>query len=167
MLGTTGVGAAYWNRQRQPDWAPRSAGWHSLAGETTDLRGIALKPDAMRFTRGNPAHMSLYVLSSALDYLSGFDPSAICKHVQALTSDLLARLGSHGIASTTPVDVNRHGASVCIARPDAKAIEAALSEQGVLVWNGRGRVRISFHGYNCTRDVDRVEQAVLQAVGSR
>ena len=29
MLGITGVAVAYWNRTRQPGWAPASAGWYS------------------------------------------------------------------------------------------------------------------------------------------
>ena len=33
------------------------------------------------------------------------------------------------------------------------AINAAVEERGVLVWNGRGRIRVSFHGYNEERDV--------------
>jgi selenocysteine lyase/cysteine desulfurase len=166
MLGMTGVATAYWNRRRRPDWSPASAGWYSIAGDATDLSdGLALRPDAMRFTRGNPGHMSLYVLSSALDYLAAFEPAVIQAHVQSLTSDLLARLSAHRLESSTPPDTSRHGASVCLARPDAKEIQIRMCDRGVLVWNGRGRLRISFHGYNCRRDVDRVEEALLNALG--
>jgi len=165
MLGVTGVATAYWNRARQPDWFPASAGWYSLAGDATDLRkGIELRGDAMRFTRGNPAHMSLYILSSALAYLLSFDPSDVLSHVQLLTSDLLERLKEHGIESSTPGDATRHGASVCLSRPDAKEIQIRMNDQGVLAWNGRGRLRVSFHGYNCRQDVDRVESTLLEAI---
>jgi len=165
MLGATGVAVAYWNRARQLDWTPASAGWYSLANDVTDLRpGVRLRADALRFTRGNPAHLSLYVLASALDYLAAFEPAAVQAHVQALTTDLLARLAKHGIASSTPSDSARHGASVCLARPDAHALQTKLEAKGVLAWNGRGRLRVSFHGYNCRADVDRVEAALLAAV---
>ena len=30
LLGMTGTTIAYWNRRRQPDWAPSTAGWHSI-----------------------------------------------------------------------------------------------------------------------------------------
>ncbi|WPL79425.1 aminotransferase class V-fold PLP-dependent enzyme [Bordetella hinzii] len=165
MLGMTGTAAAYWNRLRQPDWAPVSAGWYSLATDGTRYdQGIRLRDDALRFTRGNPAHASLYVLSSALDYLLGFEPARIQAHVQGLTTDLLGRLASHGLESSTPADPARHGASVCIARPDAALLHRRLDEAGVLAWNGRGRLRISFHGYNCRADVDRIESALLDAL---
>lgn len=165
MLGTTGVATAYWNRARRGRWAPASAGWYSLADDATDLqRGISLRADALRFTRGNPAHLSLYILSSALDYLSSFDAAAIQRHVQTLTSDLLERLGRHRIASSTPAEPARHGASVCLARGDARQLQGLLQDQGILAWNGRGRLRISFHGYNDRQDVDRVEAGLLDAL---
>ena len=167
MLGMTGTASAYWNRQRVPEWQPLSAGWHSLASDSTRYdEGIRLRPDAMRFSRGNPSHAGLYVLSSALDYLAGFDPVNIQAHVQALTTDLLARLAKKGVESTTPVDPVRHGASICISRPDAHELHALMGKAGVLTWNGRGRLRISFHGYNCKTDVDRVEAALLDALAS-
>ncbi|MCK8787431.1 aminotransferase class V-fold PLP-dependent enzyme [Roseomonas sp. NAR14] len=176
MLGITGTCVAYWNRARQPDWAPASAGWHSLvpaAGAASGAAGIlgarpdyaagvALVPDAMRFARGNPAHLSLYVLDSALDYLAGFEPAAVQAHVQALTVGLLARLAAAGIPSITPADPARHGASVCIASPNAAALVRALGERGVLAWNGRGRIRISFHGYNGAADVERIMAALRE-----
>jgi len=166
LLGTTGVAVAYWNRSRQPDWTPASAGWYSLADDgATKARAVppsvALRADALRFTRGNPAHLSLYVLASALDYLATFDQAVLQAHVQALTTDLLARLATHGIASSTPRNPARHGASVCLARADAHALQTHLAAHHVLAWNGCGRLRVSFHGYNCRADVDRVEAALL------
>lgn len=168
LLGMTGTALACWNRARQPGWSPATAGWHSLAGGTArpDWQGgeVALVPDAMRFARGNPAHAAVYVLGSALGYLGGFDTAAVTRHVQGLTTALLERLRSAGIASTTPADPARHGASVCIAHPRASAFCAALHEHGVWAWNGRGRVRFSFHGYNGMADVERI-MAALAAIG--
>jgi len=165
MLGMTGVATACWNRRRQPDWAPSTAGWYSLANDSTRFdAGITLRGDALRFTRGNPAHASLYVLSSALDYLAAFEPRVIQEHVQRLTTDLIGRLAGLGVAPSTPADPARHGASVCVAREDAKALHGVLDREKVLAWNGRGRLRISFHGYNGTADVHRVEAALAKAL---
>ena len=122
--------------------------------------GLRLRPDAMRFTRGNPAHASIYVLNGALDYLARFEMPAVLAHVQSLTGALLDRLADLQILSTTPRDPSRHGASVCVASPRARAIVDAMAERGVWAWNGHGRVRISFHGYNGSADVDRVVEAL-------
>jgi cysteine desulfurase/selenocysteine lyase len=163
MLGITGVAVAYWNRGRQPDWTPASAGWHSFAPGARGYDTIpALKPDAMRFTRGNPAHCSIYVLNSALSYLGRFDMRDVQVHVQTLTVGLLEELARHQIAVMTPRDPERHGASVCIASPRAQAVVDALYTEGVYAWNGHGRVRISFHGYNTMSDMERTLSAIRE-----
>jgi selenocysteine lyase/cysteine desulfurase len=163
LLGMTGTAIAYWNRDRQPGWEPRTGGWFSVTtvGQPDHRERPVLKPDAMRFTRGNPAHASLYVLVSALDYLAGFEARDIEAHVQSLTAALLARLASLGLPVTTPADPAEHGASVCLALPDADAVVAALEDRyGIYAWGGRGRVRFSFHGYNGSEDVDAVADAM-------
>jgi cysteine desulfurase / selenocysteine lyase len=162
LLGMTGVAVAYWNRARNPDWRPATAGWHSLAsGARPDYAGdLPLRADALRFTRGNPAHGPVYVLGAALDYLAGFDAAEVEAHVLSLTGALLAELDAAGIASTTPAEPARHGASVCIESGRAQALVDALAARGVWAWNGRGRVRFSFHGYNAMADVDRIMAAL-------
>jgi selenocysteine lyase/cysteine desulfurase len=161
MLGITGVAVACWNRARQPDWAPASAGWHSFAPGSRGYDTIpALKADAMRFTRGNPAHCPIYVLNSALSYLSRFDMRDVQRHVQTLTVALLDGLAASQVSVMTPSDPARHGASVCVASPRAQAVVDALYAQGVYAWNGQGRVRISFHGYNTMDDVERTVGAL-------
>jgi cysteine desulfurase/selenocysteine lyase len=165
MLGITGVAVAYWNRHRQPGWAPASAGWYSFADGARGYDSVpALKPDAMRFTRGNPAHCPIYVLNSALSYLGRFDMADVQRHVQTLTVALLDRLVGTGATVMTPADPLRHGASVCIASARAQSIVDTLYEQGVYTWNGHGRVRISFHGYNTMSDVERTAEALRLAL---
>jgi cysteine desulfurase / selenocysteine lyase len=160
LLGMTGTAIAYWNRARQPGWAPATAGWFSVDSMARPdyAAGLRLRPDAMRFTRGNPSHAGLYVLASALEYLAGFP--TLTGHVQDLTTALVARLAAAGIASTTPADPRQHGASVCIPHPEAGRLCDALAERGVLAWNGRGRLRFSFHGYNDHDDVARIAGAL-------
>jgi cysteine desulfurase / selenocysteine lyase len=161
MLGITGVAVAYWNRARQPDWAPASAGWHSFAPGSRGYDTLpALKPDAMRFTRGNPAHCPIYVLNNALSYLSKFDMHDVQRHVQSLTVALMDELAASQVPIMTPGDPARHGASVCIASPRGPAVVDGLYAQGVYAWNGQGRMRISFHGYNTMTDVERTARAL-------
>lgn len=166
MLGITGIAVAYWNRARQPGWAPATAGWYSIAmpGKPDWTQPVALRPDALRFTRGNPCHAGVYALHAALDVLEAVPRGALQRHVQALTVALLDRLAEAGIASTTPRDPARHGANVCIAHPRAAAIVAAMAAQGVLAWNGRGRVRFSFHGYNHPGELGRIMDALTAAL---
>ena len=161
LLGITGVAIAYWNRARQPGWSPVSAGWHSFEpGHRGYDNPPSLRADALRFTRGNPAHAPIYVLAEALDYLARYDMRAVQAHVQSLTTAMLERLQALQIPTLTPADPARHGASVCVPSPRAQAIVDAMAANLVLAWNGQGRVRFSFHGYNSLQDVDRAIDAL-------
>jgi cysteine desulfurase / selenocysteine lyase len=161
LLGITGVAIAYWNRSRQPAWTPSTAGWYSFEpGHRGYDNPPPLRADAFRFTRGNPAHAAIYVLAEALDYLAGYDIRDVQAHVQMLTTSMLEQLSTSQIATTTPVDPGRHGASVCVASPRAQAIVDGMARTGVLAWNGQGRVRFSFHGYNSCQDADRAIDAL-------
>src|SRR4051812_17116512 len=73
QLGTTGIAIGFWNRQLQPDWTPRVAGWMSAkpAGGEGETRRHQFAPrdDAMRMTLGNPSFSGMYVLENGLKYL--------------------------------------------------------------------------------------------------
>lgn len=162
LLGTTGAAIAYWNQARGPDWRPVTGGWHSLnlgsvrpSWEST-TSWLEARADALCFSRGNPAHLAVYILRECLEFLGQWDAGVILDHVQGLTAALLARLRSEGIVSATPVNRARHGASVVVYCEGAAEIVDEMAKKGVYAWNGQGRVRISFHGYNCLGDVDRV-----------
>lgn len=160
MLGMTGIAVAFWNTGLQPKWEPRTAGWYSITDGTRYDAGIFLREGATRFTRGNPCHSGLYVLCEALDFLSQFKPEEIQGHVQSLTFQLLRELDELGIASTTPVSNDRHGASICVTGPGARDVVKLLEDQKVYAWNGRGRIRFSFHGYNGSDDVASIAAAL-------
>lgn len=162
MLGLTGVAIAFWNRARQPGWAPATAGWYSIlmAGRPDWTRPVALRADALRFTRGNPAHACVYALHAAMDLHETLPRGAVAAHVEALATGLLERLAAAGIATTTPADPARRGANVCIAHPRAAAIVEGMARRGVLAWNGRGRIRFSFHGYNDAAELDPLADAL-------
>jgi selenocysteine lyase/cysteine desulfurase len=166
MLGLTGTAIGYWNRARQPGWAPATAGWYSIVtGPRPDYaEKLALRPDAGVFTRGNPAHAPAYALHAALDHFDRYERDAVRRHVQGLTVALLDRLHQAGIASMTPPDPARHGASVCIAHDRAAQVVAGMAARGVLAWNGRGRIRISFHGYNDAAELDPIMAALTAAL---
>ncbi len=163
MLGITGVAVAYWNRR--PDWIPASAGSHSFAAGSRGYNPIpALKSDAMRFTRGNPAHCPVYVLNSALFYLGRFDMADVQRHVQTLTVALVDDLATAQVPVMTPRNPARHGASVCINSLRAQAVVHALYGLGVYAWNGQGRMQINFHGYNLMTDVEQTIAALWQCL---
>ncbi len=169
LLGTTGVAVAYWNRARQPDWRPNTAGWHSIrpssiGGGPGYAAGVALKEDAMCFARGNPAHLPIYVLDNALQYLSRFAVETVDAHVHLLTTALLRGLRNLGFPVITPDEPDAHGASVAFEAPDSERLTDTLAGSGILAWGGVGRVRFSFHGFNAPEDVSSILTALRQTL---
>lgn len=151
LLATTGIAVAYWNQARQPGWAPRSAGWLSLP-MPIDWQAPALIAGAMRFCRGNPAFVPLYMLGEAVDAAAGWaTPAALEAHVHGLAAAFRQGVLDAQLPCLTPA---AHGANVCIPHAASEAAVAALQARGVMAWGGRGRVRFSFHGYNNEADVE-------------
>ncbi len=157
LLATTGIAVAYWNRARQPRWRPSTMGWFNVA-MPTDWQAPELLPDAMRFCRGNPAFLPLYMLGHALDFARAMPP--IEAHVHGLAARLRDAVLAAGHPCLTPA---AHGANVCIPHADPDALVARLHGQGVMAWGGRGRLRFSFHGYNDDADA---AQALAALQGS-
>ncbi|KAI9375174.1 pyridoxal phosphate-dependent transferase [Aspergillus egyptiacus] len=163
LLGGTGTAIAYWNQTRQPGWRPATAGSHALASlpagqprHQWEAETPRLRDDAMVFSRGNPAHVSIYLLREGLEFLARWDTVRIQTHVQILTTSLRSALEREGIPSSTPSEKQRHGASVTVHCRGASDIVDEMRNLGVYAWNGNGRVRFSFHGYSCRADVERI-----------
>lgn len=163
LLATTGIAVAYWNQARQPGWAPNSGGWFNLAAPI-DWAAPRMVPGAMRFCRGNPAFVPLYMLGHAVDAAAGWAaPAALEAHVHGLAAAFRQGVLDAQLPCSTPA---AHGANVCIPHAASEAAVAALHACGVMAWGGRGRVRFSFHGYNDGGDVARGLDA-LRAVMRR
>ena len=170
QLGCTGIAVGFWNRQRQPDWSPRVAGWFSAkpaAGEG-ELRRHEFRPraDAMRMTLGNPSFPGAYVVDNGFEYLLNVGVERIEAHVLELTARLREGLVELGLEVLTPAEPSRRAGNICIARKDGTRFAELLDERGVLVWEADGRVRYSIHLYNDGADVDRALEASRYAVAT-
>lgn len=170
QLGCTGIAVGFWNRQRQPDWAPRVAGWFSakpLLGEG-EMRRHTFTPrdDAMRMTLGNPSLPGAYVVDNGFKYLQDVGVERIEAHVLELTARLREGLVELGLHVLTPAEPARRAGNICIAREDGPRFAALLGERGVLVWEADGRVRYSAHLYNDGADVERAIEASRHAIAT-
>jgi len=170
QLGCTGIAVGFWNRQRQPEWAPRVAGWFSAqpAGGEGELRRHTFTPraDATRMTLGNPSFPGAYVVDNGFQYLLNVGVERIEAHVLELTARLREGLVELGLEVLTPPEPARRAGNVCIARTDGTRFAELLGEHGVLVWEADGRVRYSAHLYNDGDDVERALEASRAAVAT-
>ena len=165
LLAVHGVGVFYVNSARWPDLAPPSVGWHSVV-EPHDWRArspYVLKADAERFEGGNPTFIGIYVLENALAATAAIERRAVENHVSELGTLLRDGLTAMDLEVLTPSAPAERAGNFAFASSAADEIEARLRAEGVVVWAGDGRVRISVHLYNDEGDVRRC----LRALGPR
>ncbi len=146
-------GILVWNRRRQPDFAPGTAGWASATAGATSADYV-LKPDARRFEYGNAGHLGAYLLQESLAYLESFGIDAIAGHVRGLAARLIAGLHAMGLDVMTPVGRETHAGNVCFRCPEPEAVMRRAGEEGILVWADNGRVRLSAHLFTAEADVE-------------
>jgi selenocysteine lyase/cysteine desulfurase len=168
VLAVHGVGVFYANSRRWPGLAAPWVGWHSTYREDdwrrrTDYR---LREDGSRFEAGNPPFLPVYILDSALRVLDELDPRAVETHVLALGGTLRDRLVKLGLPVLTPEAPEERAGNIVFATDRCMEVERALRENGVLVWAGDGRIRLSVHAYNDEADVARA-LAVLEDLTAR
>ena len=186
LLGTQGIALFYRDPQRLGALESPIVGWHSRAGPSEPHRPshhpcggggpldeLSLeRPDvwtapthAGRFEAANVSYLSAYLLERALAYLSRFPAAQLEAHSVRLTGLVLAGFARLGLEITTPQQPERRaGNATCVvpAGINSGALAARLAEEGVLVWGGDGRLRVSCHLYNDEADVERL-LAVLPA----
>ncbi|MEX1172628.1 MAG: aminotransferase class V-fold PLP-dependent enzyme [Chloroflexota bacterium] len=162
LLGGHGAAAGVWNRERQPDWQPRSGGWNTVIPPPVPdhFAELHLRPGAARLTPGNVAYPSVYLLENGLRYLDRHPTTAVAAHVEALAMHLLVGLGGFGIDPLTPLDPTERAANVAFRYRGAEDLARRLAVRGVLVWGSEGRLRVSVHGYNNSADIERVLGAI-------
>ena len=170
LLGVHGAGVFYVNSRRWPDLEPPWVGWHSAVAVDWPERsrgGYRLKADAERFEIGNLAFLSVYLLENALQRLERLGQREIEQHVLALGGELWHGLRALDLDLLTPETPTARAGNICFAIRAPERLEEALRQDGVLVWGSEGRIRMSLHAYNDSRDVGRGLKALRELLGPR
>lgn len=161
LLATHGVALFYWNRHRLPNLEVPFLGWHSGVS-IPDWRSpteFTLREGADRFEAGNVGFISIYILNNAIDHILRLGAPVIEKHVLELSGRLWKGLKHLGLEVMTPENPEERAGNVCFMTSHIGEITEWLDRQKILVWGGYGgvgRVRISTHLFNSSRDVDRL-----------
>ena len=76
------------------------------------------------------------------------------KHVQGLTDLLIEELDEIGATIVTPRPREQRGPMVAVRSIDEQAMVQALAADGIITSSRDGNVRLSWHCYNSTEDVE-------------
>lgn len=166
MLGVSGVGFLYVDRDVLPQVRPVLVGWRSTTDAWNFNRShFELRPDAVKFEEGSHNYAGTYALGAALELLLEAGMERVEARIRERLTQLDTGLRALG-CETGPSPEHRAGILTFLPpRGDVKALGVYLSERHVSYSLRRGRIRLSPHFYNSPGDVDRVLEMVREFGG--
>lgn len=163
LLGTA-MGILAWNRRLWPEFEPLGVGWRSTTNALMldQAERYQLRPNAIRAEAGNPNHLDVYILDSALAYLTQVGIDTISAYVLELSGKLRAGMQKLDLDLITPEPPNERAGNICFLHPDSEALALRAAEKNVLIWGSDGRVRSSVHLYATVEDIERYLELLPQ-----
>ncbi len=159
LLGPEGAGIFYIRRELVDLLRPISVGWHSVV-RATDFSTIdfQLKPHAGRWESGSLHVGGISALGASLELLLAIGIEAIRDRVFELTDYLCDRLTAARLeVFSSRLPGEKSGiVSVSMQNPDLRALVRSCRDQGIVINQRGGRLRISPHCYNSFEEIDRL-----------
>jgi selenocysteine lyase/cysteine desulfurase len=161
MLGVSGIGFLYVDRNVLPRVRPVLVGWRSTTDAWNFNRShFELRPDATKFEEGSHNYAGTYALGAALGLLLEVGMENVAARIRELLSHADRELRALG-CETGPSPEHRAGILTFLPPSgDVRALASYLSERNVSFSLRRGRIRISPHFYNQPEELDRLVEMV-------
>ena len=163
LLGLAGIAVLFARSGVSDQHPPRMTGWFGRVDPFEfDPVSLDVPTEARRFESGTPAIPTVYAVRAGIDVLGQVDPIVRWTHVESLVAETSARLTEAGETLSLPAPDARPGPQVAVADPDPEALAEFLATRRI-VTSPRGSIlRIAFHYYNNTGDIDRVCAAIAE-----
>ncbi|MBO0829873.1 MAG: aminotransferase class V-fold PLP-dependent enzyme [Streptosporangiales bacterium] len=161
LLGVPGLAFLYVRRGTADELAPQLTGWFGrVAPFSFDPRGLDFPSAARRFETGTPSIPAAYGANAGLRLLEDVDPAVSAAHVHDLVDELSERLSAAGEVLGSPADPALRGPQVALVDDDPDALAGWLGERRIVTSPRGSLLRLSFHYYNDSSDVDAVASAI-------
>jgi selenocysteine lyase/cysteine desulfurase len=155
LLGPPGLAFLYVRKELISTLAPSVTGWFAQTNPFTyNPQHFELSPTARRFESGTPSIPNVYGAMPGIQLLQKIGMDEVARHIRSLTQRLLRSASEMGIVAKTPAD--SAGPLVVLQSRDSTLLAQKLAESGIVASNRFDGLRISFHVYNTTDDVDAV-----------
>ncbi|MGH3014642.1 MAG: aminotransferase class V-fold PLP-dependent enzyme, partial [Gaiellaceae bacterium] len=161
LLGSAGLAFLYCRSDLVERIRPTSTGW--FADEDIfrmDIHDYSPSATARRFEFGTPPIPNIYAGLAGLELVEEIGIAETEEHVRGLTALLIDGVEDLGGRVVTPRDPDRRGPLVAVASTDEHALVTALGSEGIVTSSRDGNLRVSFHGYNSSEDVEAVLAAL-------
>jgi selenocysteine lyase/cysteine desulfurase len=163
LLGLPGLAFLYVRDGVENDLDPQLTGWFGRK------RPFDFDPDtldfpnaASRFETGTPSIPSVYAANAGLGLLGAQGTDTIAAHVASLIEYASDKLRSRGETLLHIPRRGEHGAHLALADPSPEAAAAGLQKHGITVSPRGNALRLSFHYYNQSADIDLLCDALKQ-----
>ncbi|MGI8312772.1 aminotransferase class V-fold PLP-dependent enzyme [Saccharopolyspora hattusasensis] len=163
LLGLAGIAVLFARSGVADQHPPRMTGWFGRVDPFDfDPTSLDVPKEARRFESGTPAIPTVYAVRAGIEVLNQVDPIARWTHVENLVAETSARLAETGETLSGPAPDAKPGPQVAVVDPDPEALAAFLAARRI-VTSPRGSIlRIAFHYYNTTEDIDLVCNAIAE-----
>ncbi len=170
LLGPEGAGLFFIRRELVDLLHAVDIGWHSVVGAWDFARiDFQLKPHAGRWESGSLNVAGITALGASLEWLLGIGVPALEARVLELTDYLCAQAEAAGLEVFSSRRPGEKSGIVSLTAPgaDVRQLVKRCREQGIVINQRAGRLRVSPHCYNTPQEIDRLLATVgaLQAGG--
>jgi len=166
LISPHGGGVVFCSRDLLDSFEPEAVGWWSVADifRADRFERYELKSDASRLELGMPGFPVLYGISDAVAYLNEVGISRIEQDLQPVSDFLIEEVSKLKVELMTPLPQTQRAGLVSFLHPDCMRIAEELSGEGIQVWGGDRRVRISVHLYNDRSEVETLVKLLREKV---
>lgn len=165
LLGPEGAGIFYIRRDLIDFLRPVSVGWNSVVGWNNFGKiDFTLKPHAGRWESGTHNVAGIHALGASVQLLLGLGIEAVKQRVWELTEQLCEQARRAGLV----VHSSRQGedwsgiVSLIVPGCDPRALVRRCRDQGIVINQRAGRLRVSPHCYNSTAEIDRLVEVLCE-----
>jgi selenocysteine lyase/cysteine desulfurase len=155
LLGPPGLAFMYVRKELIASLVPTITGWFAQINPFAfDPQHIDLSPTARRFESGSPSVPNVYAAMPGFQLLQTIGMENVAGQIKKLTQSLLRYAADLGIRVKTPAD--SAGPLVVLESKDSDLLVQKLAESDIVASNRHDGLRIAFHVYNTTDDVQAV-----------
>jgi cysteine desulfurase / selenocysteine lyase len=158
LLGPEGAGIFYIRRDLVERLHPVDIGWNSVIHARDFSRiDFLLKPHAGRWESGSLNVAGIVALGASMELLLEIGIAAIRDRVLELTDYLCARAAEAELSVFSSREPSEKSAIVSLVPPgdDLRGLVRRCREQGIVINQRAGRLRVSPHFYNNNAELDR------------
>jgi selenocysteine lyase/cysteine desulfurase len=169
LLAPEGAGIFYVRRELVERLHAVDIGWNSVVNARDFSRiDFRLKPNAGRWESGSLNVGGICALGASMELLLDIGIDAIAGRVLELTDYLCDRAERAGLnVFSSRQGADKSGIVSLVPRAgDVRGLVRRCREEGIVINQRAGRLRISPHAYNTTAEIDRLLDLLKREIGS-